>query len=123
MTGMVLAESAEPDEVLAAGTPFATLGDVDHPWVRAYIAETDLGRVCVGDPVEVKSDTFPDKRYEGRVSFIASEAEFTPKQIQTREERTRLVYRVKVDLPNPNHELKLNMPVEGRIIPNPARNP
>lgn len=114
--GVVLAKSAEPGEVLAAGTPVATLGDLDHPWVRAYVSETDLGRVRLGDRVHVTTDTFPDKIYEGRVSFIASEAEFTPKQIQTREERTKLVYRIKVDLPNPDQELKLNMPVEGEIV-------
>lgn len=116
LTGVVLSKSAEPGEILAAGTPVVTLGDLDHPWVRAYISETDLGRVRLGDRAVVKSDTFPDKVYEGRVSFIASEAEFTPKQIQTREERTKLVYRIKIDLPNPDHELKLNMPVEGEIL-------
>lgn len=112
----VLIKSAEPGEVLAAGTPVVTLGDLEHPWVRAYVAETDLGRVKLGDSVRVKTDSFPGKFYEGRISFIASEAEFTPKQIQTREERTKLVYRIKVDLPNPNQELKLNMPVEGEIV-------
>jgi len=117
MAGVVLTKSAEPGEVLAAGTPVVTLGDLDHPWVRAYISETDLGRVRLGDRVEVRTDSFPGKLYAGRVSFIASEAEFTPKQIQTREERTKFVYRIKVDLPNPNHELKLNMPVEGEILP------
>jgi len=115
--GVILSESAEVGEVLAAGTPVATLGDLDRPWVRAYISETDLGRVRLGDPVRVFTDTYPGKPYRGRVSYIASQAEFTPKQIQTREERTKLVYRVKVDLPNPNHELKLNMPVEGEILP------
>ena len=116
LDGVVLAKAAEPGEVLAAGTPVVTLGDLAHPWVRAYIPETDLGRVRLGDRALVRTDTFPDKVYEGRVSFIASEAEFTPKQIQTREERTKLVYRIKVDLPNPNQELKLNMPVEGEIM-------
>jgi HlyD family secretion protein len=116
-TGVILSKSAESGEVLAAGTPVVTLGDLDHPWVRAYIPETDLGRVQLGDPVDVRTDSFLGKTYKGRVAYIASEAEFTPKQIQTREERTKLVYRVKVELPNPNHELKLNMPVEGEILP------
>ena len=117
MAGVVLTKSAEPGEVLAAGTPVVTIGDLTHPWVRAYISEEDLGRVHLGDRVNVTCDSFPEKIYTGRVSFIASEAEFTPKQIQTREERTKFVYRIKVDLPNPNDELKLNMPVEGEILP------
>jgi len=117
MAGVVLTKSAEPGEILAAGTPVVTVGDLARPWVRAYILETDLGRVHLGDRVNVTCDTFPEKIYEGRVSFIASEAEFTPKQIQTREERTKFVYRIKVNLPNPNYELKLNMPVEGQILP------
>jgi len=117
VSGVVLTKSAEPGEVLAAGSPVLTLGDLDHPWVRAYINEIALGRVRLGDRALVTSDSFPGKTYEGRISFIASEAEFTPKQIQTPEERTRWVYRVKIDLPNPNHELKLNMPVEGEILP------
>jgi len=118
---VVLSKAAEPGEVLAAGTPVVTLGDMDHPWVRAYISETDLDRVHLGDQVIVRTDS--GKTFEGRVSFIASEAEFTPKQIQTREERTKFVYRVKVDLPNPNHEMKLNMPVEGEILAGTAEQP
>jgi len=116
VSGVVLSKSAEPGEVLAAGIPVLTLGDLDHPWVRAYISETDLGRVHLGDPVRVRCDSFPGKVYKGKVTFISSEAEFTPKQIETREERTRLVYRIKVEVENPNHELKLNMPVEGEIL-------
>jgi HlyD family secretion protein len=114
IAGVVLSKAAEPGEVLAAGTPVVTVGDMDRPWVRAYIPETDLGKVHLGDRAIVRTDS--GQTYQGRVSFIASEAEFTPKQIQTREERTRFVYRVKIDLPNPRHELKLNMPVEGQIL-------
>jgi HlyD family secretion protein len=117
MDGVVLTKSAEPGEILAAGTPVLTLGDMDHPWVRAYVGEPDLGRVKLGDRVQVKTDSRPGKVYDGTLTFIASDAEFTPKQIQTREERTRFVYRVKISLPNPEHELKLNMPVEGTIVP------
>ena len=62
------------------------------------------------------TDSYPGKEYIGRVSFISSEAEFTPKQIQTSEERVKLVYRIKVDLPNPQRELKLNMPADARIL-------
>ena len=114
--GIVLSKAAEVGEILAAGTTVVTIGDLDHPWVRGYINETDLGRVKIGAPVRVTTDAFPGKVYQGRVTFVSSEAEFTPKQIQTEEERVKLVYRIKVEVENPNQELKLNMPVDGEIV-------
>ncbi len=113
--GVVLVKSAEIGEVLAAGTTVVSIGDIEHPWLRAYINERDLGRVKLGQPAKLTSDSFPGKTYPGRISFIASEAEFTPKQIQTREERVKLVYRIKIDVDNPAHELKSNMPVDAEI--------
>jgi len=113
--GVVLVKSAEPGEVLAAGTTVLTIGDIDHPWLRGYISEGDLGRVKLGQRANVTNDSFPGKTYKGRVSFIASDAEFTPKQIQTNEERVKLVYRIKIDVENPQHDLKNNMPVEADI--------
>ncbi|RPJ85945.1 MAG: HlyD family efflux transporter periplasmic adaptor subunit, partial [Acidobacteria bacterium] len=101
--GVVLVKSAEQGEVVAAGSTVLALGDLDHPWLRGYVSETDLGRIKLGMPVKVTTDSFPRKVYEGKISFIASEAEFTPKQIQTPEERVKLVYRIKVDVENPNH--------------------
>lgn len=114
--GVVLVKSAEEGEVVAAGSAIVTLGDLAHPWVRGYIPETELGRVKLGMPVRITTDSFPGKVYQGRVSFIASEAEFTPKQIETRQERVKLVYRIKVDIANPKQELKLNMPVDAELI-------
>ncbi|MDM7995540.1 MAG: HlyD family efflux transporter periplasmic adaptor subunit [Acidobacteriota bacterium] len=114
--GVVLVKAADVGEVLAAGTTVVTIGDIDHPWLRAYINETDLGRIKLGTRAKVTTDSYPGKEYEGRVSFIASEAEFTPKQIQTQEERVKLVYRIKIDLDNPNHELKSNMPADAVLI-------
>lgn len=113
--GVVLVKSADPGEVLAAGTPIVTVGDIDHPWLRGYVPQSKLGQVKLGMPVAIHSDSYPGKTYKGRISFIASEAEFTPKQIQTTEERVKLVYRIKVDVENPGRELKLNMPVDGVI--------
>ena len=113
--GVVLLKSADPGEVLAAGTPIVTLGDIDHPWLRGYVPQSKLGQVKLGMPVAIHSDSYPGKTYRGKVSFIASEAEFTPKQIQTTEERVKLVYRIKVEVENPGRELKLNMPVDGVI--------
>jgi HlyD family secretion protein len=113
--GVVLVKSADQGEVLAAGTPAVTIGDIDHPWVRAYVKETDLGRVKLGGKVKVTTDSYPGKVYNGRVSFISSEAEFTPKQIQTDEERVKLVYRIKIEVENPQRELKSNMPVVAEL--------
>jgi len=113
--GVVLVKSAEVGEVLAAGTTVVTIGDVDHPWLRAYVNETDLGRVKLGQPAKLSTDSYPGKTYPGRISFISSEAEFTPKQIQTREERVKLVYRIKIDVDNQAHDLKSNMPVDAEI--------
>ncbi len=119
--GVVLVKSAEPGEIVAAGGTIVTLGDMDHPWLRGYVNETQLGRVKLGTKVRVTTDSYPGKTYDGRVSFISSEAEFTPKQIQTLEERVKLVYRIKVDLPNPARELKLNMPADAEILLDEAR--
>ncbi|HEV2199548.1 MAG TPA: HlyD family efflux transporter periplasmic adaptor subunit [Bryobacteraceae bacterium] len=113
--GVVLVKSAEAGEVLAAGTTIVTVGDLDHPWLRAYIGETELGRVKLGQKVKLSTDSYPGKYYAGTVSFISAEAEFTPKQIQTKEERVKLVYRIKVDVDNTAHELKNNMPVDAEI--------
>lgn len=113
--GVVLSKGAEPGEVIAAGTTVLTIGDLDHPWLRAYVNERDLGRVKLGQKVKVTTDSFPGKAYWGRVTFISSEAEFTPKQIQTTEERAKLMYRIKIEVENPNHELKSNMPADAEI--------
>jgi HlyD family secretion protein len=113
--GIVLTKAAEVGEVIAAGTTVVTVGDMDHPWLRGYINERDLGRVKLGAKVKVTTDSFPGKIYWGRVSFISSEAEFTPKQIQTPEERVKLVYRIKIDIENRQHELKSNMPADAKI--------
>ena len=114
--GVVLVKSADPGEVLAAGTTVVTIGDIDHPWLRGYINETELGRVKIGSKARVTTDSYPGKVYQGRVSFIASEAEFTPKQIQTQQERVKLVYRIKIEMENPNHELKSNMPADAELV-------
>jgi len=114
--GVVLVKAADVGEVLAAGTPVVTVGDIDHPWLRGYINETDLGRVKLGMKVRITTDSYRGKAYSGRVTFIASQAEFTPKQIQTQEERVKLVYRIKIEVDNPQHELKSNMPADGEIL-------
>ena len=116
LTGVVLSHNIEPGEYVAAGTPIVTVGDLEHVWLRAYVDETDLGRVKIGQAAKVTIDTYPNKAYEGRVSFIASQAEFTPKSVQTEKERVKLVYRIKVTIANPEMELKAGMPADARII-------
>jgi len=116
LSGIVLSEAIEPGERVAPGTAVITVGDLSKVYLRAYINETDLGRVKVGQKVQVMTDTYPDKVYEGRISFISSESEFTPKNVQTETERVKLVYRIKVDIPNPEMELKPGMPAKARIL-------
>jgi HlyD family secretion protein len=112
VTGVVLSKNIEAGEYVSPGTPVVTVGDIGRVWVRAYVDETDLGRVKLGQWVCVSTDTYPGKQYAGRVGFIASQAEFTPKMVQTQKERVKLVYRTKVDVDNPNQELKPGMPAD-----------
>ncbi|SHL36129.1 HlyD family secretion protein [Desulfatibacillum alkenivorans DSM 16219] len=116
LSGLVLSENVEAGEYVSPGTPVVTVADMENVWMRAYINEADLGRVKVGDKVRVSTDTYPGKVYAGTVSFISSEAEFTPKNVQTQEERVKLVYRIKVEIANRNMELKPGMPADGVIL-------
>jgi len=113
--GVVTVRQAELGEVVSPGSPVITLSDLDHIWLRAYVAETDLGRIHWGQEATITTDTYPGKQYHGRISFISPDAEFTPKSVQTYKERVTLVYRIKIDIDNPNHELKPGMPADTRI--------
>jgi HlyD family secretion protein len=94
------------------------VSDLSTVELTVYINEPNLGKVKLGQSVEIYGDTFPGKAYEGNVVFISTEAEFTPKTIQTKEERTKLVYGVKIKIPNDDFELKSGMPVDAKIIMN-----
>jgi HlyD family secretion protein len=113
--GVVTVRQAELGEVVAPGSPVVTLADLDHIWLRAYVAETDLGRIHWGQDAIITTDTYPGKQYHGRISFISPDAEFTPKSVQTTKERVTLVYRIKIDIDNFNHELKPGMPADARV--------
>ncbi len=113
--GVITVRQAELGEVVAPGSPVVTLADLDHIWLRAYIAETDLGKIHWGQNAAITTDTYPGKQYHGRISFISSDAEFTPKSVQTTAERVTLVYRIKIEIDNPNHELKPGMPADAHI--------
>lgn len=117
-SGVILVRNAELGEVVAPSTPVVTLGDLNDVRLRAYVSETDLGRIHYGQAVDVRTDTYPGKTYAGHISFISSKAEFTPKSVQTFKERVTLVYRIKIDVENPNHDLKPGMPADAEIQAN-----
>jgi HlyD family secretion protein len=112
LSGTVLSHNIEVGEYVAPGTPVVTVADTRHIWVRAYLNQPDLGRVRHGQKVVVRTDSFPGRDFTGTVGFIASEAEFTPKTVQTPKERVKLVFRLKVDIDNPKDELKPGMPAD-----------
>ena len=114
-SGVITVRQAELGEVVSPGSPVVTLADLDHIWLRAYIAETDLGKIHWGQDATITTDTYLGKQYHGRISFISPDAEFTPKSVQTYTERVTLVYRIKIDIDNPNHELKPGMPADAKI--------
>ena len=116
ISGVVLVKSGEIGEVVNPGTSIITMADIENVWLKAYIPETDLSKVTWGQEVIVTTDLRPKKEYKGKISFISSQAEFTPKQIQTEKERVTLVYRIKVDISNKDRELKPGMPADGRIL-------
>jgi HlyD family secretion protein len=96
--GLITVRHREPGETVAAGVPVLTLMNPDDRWVRIYVRADEVGRINIGHPATISGDAYPDRTYEGRVVFIASEAEFTPRNVQTAEERVKLVYRVKVQI-------------------------
>jgi len=115
-SGVLLARESELGEVVQPGSTVVTVGDLDHVWLRGYVDEIDLGRIRFGSPAAITTDSYPGKHYAGRVSFISSEAEFTPKSVETHKERVTLVYRVKIDVvDNPQHELKPGMPADAHL--------
>ena len=118
--GVITVRQAELGEIMVPGTPVLTLADLDHIWLRAYINETDIGKIRLDQTATVKTDTYPGKSYKGRVSFISSAAEFTPKSVETHAERVTLVYRIKIDIDNPTHELVPGMPADAVLEAMPA---
>jgi HlyD family secretion protein len=114
--GRVLSKSREAGEIVQAGTPIITVGDLGRPWVNVYVGERDLGKVELGMRAYVSVDSFPNQPFPGTVTFVSERAEFTPKNIQTPDERVKLVYRVKVEVQTRNEALKPGMPADA-VIP------
>jgi len=114
--GRVLSKSREPGEMVQPGTTIVTIGDLSHPWVNVYVGERDLGKIWLGMKAYVSVDSFPDKPFPGKVTFVSDRAEFTPKNIQTPDERIKLVYRVKVEVQTRDQALKPGMPADA-VLP------
>ncbi len=111
-SGIITSRNIEPGEVVTPNREALTLADLSRVELKIYVAETEIGKVKPGQNVDVKVDTFPQRIYRGIVAYISPEGEFTPKIIQTHKERVKLVFMVKVSLPNPQLELKTGMPAD-----------
>ena len=116
MDGIVTSRNIEPGETVNAGREVITISDLSRVDLKIFVDETEIGKVKPNQKVEVKVDTFPDKSYTGYVSFISPEGEFTPKIIQTKKERVKMVYLVKVSIVNPNFDLKAGMPADALLV-------
>ena len=111
--GVVTIRHREPGETVSPGAPVLTIMDPEDRWVRIYVREDRVGEVSLGQRATITSDTYGDRTYRGEVIFISSEAEFTPRNVQTTEERVKLVYAVKVQITeDPSHDLKAGIPAD-----------
>ncbi|MHB1871134.1 MAG: HlyD family secretion protein [Steroidobacteraceae bacterium] len=115
-SGVLAVREADLGELAGPGVAIFTLDDLDHIWLRAYVNEQDLGKIRLGESAEVTTDTYPGHPFTGHISFIASQAEFTPKTVQTHAERVTLVYRIRIDINNPTHALLPGMPADAHIV-------
>ncbi len=113
--GVVTHKLIEEGELAGPGTPIVTISELDQVKLTIYVTETELGRVKIGQKAEVSIDSYPNRIFPGTVIYISPEAEFTPKNIQTKEERVKLVYGVKIEIPNPEGILKASMPADAEI--------
>ncbi len=118
--GIVLTRAVEPGTILAAGTPVFTVSLRAPVWARIYVGEPDLGRVAPGDEVLLYTDSRPDRPYHGRIGYVSPTAEFTPKNVETPDLRTALVYRARVVVTDPDPQLRQGMPVTVRTSARPA---
>lgn len=109
--GVVLTRVLEPGSMLATNATIVTVSLINPVWVRAYISERELSQAKTGTRVKIYSDSAPQKFYEGKIGFVSSIAEFTPKTVETTDLRTELVYRLRIIVQDPKHELRQGMPV------------
>lgn len=115
INGIVLVKAIEPGELANIGTPIVTIADLSEVKLTVYISEKDIGKIQLGQEVAISVDSYPDQKFKGRVIYISEKAEFTPKAIQTKEERTTQVFGVKIKIPNPEMKLKPGMPADAQF--------
>jgi HlyD family secretion protein len=108
----------EPGEMASPQRPVFSLAVIDPKWVRAYVAEADLGKLRMGMPASIVIDSFPDRRFKGWVGFVSPVAEFTPKNVETEELRTSLVYEVRIFVKDPEDDLHLGSPATVYVAAN-----
>ena len=120
VSGAVLVKAAELGEVVLPGAPVATVAAIDEVWLKGYVGEKDLGRVKLGQKAEITTDSFPGKIYTGLVPFTFPRAEFTPKNVQTREERIKQVYRVKITILNQKQGLSRKLECRPKVTYGPT---
>ena len=113
ITGVVTERVLDPGEMAAPRAPVAVMTDLDHAWAEVFVDEPQVPRIALGQPATVITDA--GDRLPGKVTFISSKAEFTPRNVQTAEDRSKLVYRVKISVDNAKGVLKQGMPVEAEI--------
>jgi len=116
LNATILRIPVELGETVFPGSALLTLADLSSMEVKIYVPGPVLGKIQLGQPVDLKTDSFADRLFTGTIATIADEAEFTPKNVQTRDERVRLVYAVKVRVPNPDGTLKTGMPVDAWFV-------
>jgi HlyD family secretion protein len=114
--GVVLEKNLEIGEIAFPGTPVLTVADIKDTWIKIYVNEQQMGRVKLGQKAEISVDSFPGKKFAGKVVSISNKAEFTPKTIQTKDERVKLMFAVKIAVPNPDQKLKPGMPADAFIL-------
>lgn len=112
LAGTAVEKYVEPGENVAPGSPLVKVADLDHMWMKVYLDEKDVSLVTLGTQVRVRVDAMPGKAFEGRVVWISPRAEFTPRNVQTRQARADLVFAVKVEFDNPDHTAMIGMPAE-----------
>lgn len=116
LEGIITKKLAEPGEFVTTGSSVLNIADLKVVNLYIYVTEQQLGKIRTGQKAEITNDTYPGKKYTGEVIYISPEAEFTPKNIQTKEERTKLVFGIKIRIPNDLYELKSGMPADAEII-------